>query len=122
MAERVIEVGTRDHAEAVAIDEPGPGGANHQYMIREVVAAPQAPHMFAHVKFQVGPVGEAGINGCQNEQMVAIVIDRLSGFQSGEFACPLNAEAMHHFQNGLSCLHARTKDRKARGVEGESKP
>ena len=48
----------------------------------------------ATVLFQDGPVAEVGVNGCHNEDLIAIVIDRLQHFQRGDFACRENALAL----------------------------
>ena len=71
-----------------------------------------------YIDFQRGPIKEVGVNGITNEALLANLIDRLEGFQSGPFACELNAEALSHLQQALNCLHTRTKEREARGVEG----
>lgn len=123
MPERIIEIGPRKHAEAFAVDAPDKSGASHRYMIREVPPDPQAAaKLFGHIEFQHGPVKEGRRQGCQNEQVLAIVIDRLAGFQGGQFPCIENAEAINHLKNAMTCLQARTADREARGVEGENKP
>ncbi len=56
----------------------------------------------------------------QNEDLANIIIDRLAGFQSGDFACLENAEALVHFATGLAVLRKRTADREARNVEGKN--
>lgn len=73
---------------------------------------------YGHVNFQKGPIGETGVNGCQNEDLLAIVIDRLEYFQNGLYACRENALALTKIQEALHWLEARTADREERGVEG----
>lgn len=73
------------------------------------------------VKFQCGPIKEAGVNGVANEDLINMVIDRLKGFQNSKYACEENAEALKHFQEGLMWLRKRTLDRELRGVEGTNK-
>ena len=77
---------------------------------------------FGHIRFQNGPVREVGINGCHQEDLVEIVIDRLEAFQIGLFPCPENAKALEKFKEGLFWLGLRTKERSRRGVEGKSLP
>lgn len=130
--------------EAIAItstDEPGPGGANHEY---HIVVYPKAdawigekvePVQTVILKFQNGPIGEAGFNGLSNEALLAVLIDRMRGFQYrqvldekgnirfdphliGKFACRENAIALTHLKEALMWLQKRTRDRMARGVEG----
>lgn len=96
-----------------AVDGPGPGGASHGY---EVEAGPYR----THVRFQRGPVSEAGLNGVTNEALLAIVLDRLDGFQSGPYACGDNERARTHIREALAELQTRTRARLARGVEGTS--
>jgi len=109
---RVLGIGTQKYTKVVCNDEPGAGGACHEY---EVVADDK---VVASVSFQNGPIKESGVNGCHQEDLLAIVIDRLQGFQSGEFACRENALALTKCEEALMWLRKRTNDRIARGVEG----
>lgn len=98
-------------------DEPGAGGANHEYSIL-------GPHSDTpkvnnwHISFQNGPIKEAGINGVTQEALLAIVIDRLRSFQSGPYACQANARALICCEDALKYLQERTLERIKRGVEG----
>ena len=58
-------------------------------------------------------------NGVTNEVLLAIVIDRLEGFQSGPFACDGNQKALDACRASLEALHERTRERLARGVENK---
>lgn len=71
--------------------------------------------------FQHGPIYEVGVNGITNEILLAIVIDRLKGFQCGEFACRENALALTSIETALLWLQKRTRNRAERGVEGTTK-
>lgn len=93
-------------------DEPGQGGANHEY---DILVGKQLGFT---MHFQNGPIKEAGVNGITQEALLAIVIDRLRGFQSGDFKCRENAIALTHCEDALMWLQKRTRDRLARGVEG----
>jgi len=118
-----VSIGTSEFTEVWALDEPGQGGACHEYTVRDTKPAkPTNTHsVFASVSFQEGPIKVTGINGCHNEDLIAIVMHRLECFQSGEFACEKNAQASVLLRRALTCLGERTKDRKNRGVEGTSK-
>ena len=72
------------------------------------------------INFQKGAILEHGINGLTQEVLLAIVIDRLQGFQSGDFSCRENALAITKCQEALMWLQQRTRDRIARGVEGRN--
>lgn len=100
------------------LDEPGSGGANHRY--RTVSCGPHPTSLKdTEIVFQNGPIGEAGVNGLSNEVLLAIVQDRLEGFQRGPFACRENAIALTHVQDALHWLLHRTRDRVQRGAEGK---
>jgi len=73
------------------------------------------------IKFQNGPIRENGYNGVTNEDLINIVKERLTEFQASEFNCNENAEAIYHLTSALNSLESRTKDRKARNVEGTYK-
>jgi hypothetical protein len=96
------------------LDEPGQGGANHLYAIRNGL------DFLCSVRFQNGPIKEFGVNGITQEALLAIVIDRLRCFQAGPFAGEHNAIALEKCEDALNHLQARTRDRIARGVEGTS--
>lgn len=126
--------------EAITIHTPdnlGAGGASHEYIIG--FGAPM--FRVGTIKFQSGPINLTGLNGITNEALLAIVIDRLRGFQGlipnqpvakaaeggpeftrGKFACRENAVALTHLEEALMWLQKRTRDRMARGVEGVEKP
>jgi hypothetical protein len=117
------------------VDEPGQGGACHEYQIRSFCTPDETipAHKWNHVEvfpdgsctgelcaisFQNGPIKECGVNGITQEALLAIVIDRLRSFQAGPFSCTDNAEALAHCQQALHSLQRRTLGRIARGVEG----
>lgn len=107
----------------VVTDEPGSGGANHRYEINgfatEVNPA-YDPESTAELVllFQNGPVKEAGVNGITHEALIAILIDRLHGFQNGPYASSDNYDALMHLHGAQNALQRRTLARIARGVEG----
>lgn len=92
-------------------DEPGAGGACHEYCIA-------GPTFSVPINFQNGPIAEAGVNGITHEALLAILIDRLEAFQAGPFASTFNADALTHLQGAQEALLSRTKERMARGFEG----
>lgn len=101
----------------VALDEPGNGGASHNYQIRiELQGADES--LTKNISFQDGPTREVGLNGIQNIHLLAILIDTLKGFQSGPYACQENEVALTKLEEAMHWLEARTKDRTDRGVEG----
>lgn len=107
--------------EAITItvmDEPGPGNACHEYNL--TMDNGNGTCHGAEVRFQKGPIVESGVNGISNEALLAIVEDRLVGFQSGQYACHENAIALTKIQEAMMWLQKRTRDRVARGVEGTS--
>ncbi len=72
-----------------------------------------------HIQFPNGPITKPeDMNGITNEALLAVLIDRMRGFQSGQFACRDNAIALTHLEDALMWLQKRTRDRMARGVEG----
>lgn len=95
------------------IDEPGAGGANHQYLVTGPNGIPDV-----HISFQNGPILENGVNGLTQEVLLAIVADRLRSFQAGPFSCKSNACALTHIEEAQHWLQQRTIERMRRGVEG----
>ena len=70
------------------------------------------------IDMQEGPILENGVNGCCNEDLLNIVLSRLSGFQNSPYSCRENAIAITKIEEALLWLHHRTNKRKQRGVEG----
>lgn len=110
-----------------ALDKPGAGGASHLYVIEgfDTVTNPSDPRFdqgssseAATILFQNGPIPAKGMNGVTQEALLAIVIDRLKGFQKGNYACRENAIALTKLQEALFWLKYRTEERLRRGVEG----
>jgi hypothetical protein len=79
------------------------------------------PEPLAEIHFQEGPIKECGVNGVCNEDLIAMVIRRLEGFQDSPFRCRENAVAITKLEEALMWLRKRTMDREARGVEGTHK-
>ena len=121
---RELNTGSKRFTQIVVGDEPTHGGACHQYYIcRTEELQNQTPvpvGEFGHIQFQKGPIKEFGVNGCHQEDLLAIVIDRLRSFQAGEYACSENALALTKIQEALYWLNYRTDERMKRGVEGTS--
>lgn len=118
--------GLNEALQIQVLDEPGPGNACHEYAIvfRDDKAGYERSPLSEKfgrnciIGFQNGPIAEAGVNGISNEALLAIVEDRLKGFQSGSFACRENELALTHIQEAMHWLHHRTRERMQRGVEG----
>lgn len=72
------------------------------------------------LEFQNGPIKEAGVNGITNEALLAILIHRI-GVLNSKFPCRENSIVLTKLEESLLWLEKRTKDRLARGVEGQHK-
>lgn len=101
-----------DTLTVTVLDEPGSGGACHEYDITGGEAVP------THIRFQNGPINEVGVNGITHEALLAILADRLRGFQKGPYSTKANACALTHIEEAQHWLQQRTIERMRRGVEG----
>lgn len=100
-----------------AIDEPGPGGANHKYAVRSNTA--EGVTDYAVIEFQKGPRKDPdSIHGVLDTDLLEIVRDRLEGFQAGDFATEDNAKALEHIEIALMYMNKRVMDRYERNVLG----
>ena len=126
--------GLNEALKIIAIDKPGPGGANRTYAIELYPEGSESPKHAVVLSFQNGPIGSpADMNGITGEALLAVLIDRLRGFQftrdeagnftkaPGPFACRENAIALTKIEEALMWLQSRTRARLARGVEGTMK-
>jgi len=115
-----------DPLDIAALDTPNP--ASHHYRIACFSTPSPPPNTWAintnhlTISFQEGPIPEVGRNGITMEALLAIIIDRLKGFQSGALACKENAFALACAEQCLHCLKSRTRDRVKRGIEGSYTP
>ena len=116
---RILSIGSKKYTYTAVNDEPGAGGANHNYTVYGKEGE-KPDFVVGNIKFQEGPIKEAGVNGVMNEDLIAIVIDRMQGFQSGQYKCRENAVALTKLEEALMWLRKRTQDREDRGVEGTS--
>lgn len=113
--------GLNEVLRVIAFDDRGPGNANHDYRIEPTTCGGNA--IGTRIEFQKGPLQETIYpNGISNEALLAVLIDRLEGFQSGPYSCRENAIALTHLQDAMHWLQHRTRERLARGVEGKSIP
>lgn len=110
---RTVTFGSQEHTKVLVCDERGFGNANHEYKIQLINGK-----NLGEINFQKGPVKEQGRNGIHNEDLLAIVADRLVSFQAGDFACEANDMALMSVLDALKYLRFRTELRKARNVEG----
>ena len=117
---KIVEIGTKRHTVVNVADEPGQGGACHEYYLGPAIDE-GAVGKFGYVQFQNGPVKEFGVNGCHQEDLIAICIHRLRDFQSGDFECRENALALTKLEEALHWLRHRTDNRIERGVEGTNR-
>ena len=104
--------------------EPGPGGAYHQYEIRDRM--PIGDNIFAHftaaLAFQKGPRKEfMSAHGVCDQDLLEIVRDRLTCFMFGDMPSYETDRALQHVEEALLWLNKRTEDRIERGVLGTYK-
>lgn len=102
-----------------ALDErdPDAGNASHLYGVQY-----GGPADVLRIPFQHGPRGVDGSTpGIFDDALLAVVEDRLDGFQSGPFACEANAVALEAIRAARQALAHRVADRIARGVLGANK-
>lgn len=106
----------RENLNAIcAVDEVGPGGANHEYEIRAYGAGIPV----GNIQFQKGPRNlDTSVSGVIDTDLLEIVRDRLISFQAGDFASEYNAQALLHVEEALMWLNRRVEDRIERQVLG----
>lgn len=90
-----------------------PFNAPHVYQVKD-----KKGKVINTLYFQEGPIKEEGVNGIMNENLIAMVMDRLEHFQQSEYACLENSMALASLNDALKALDRRTVKRIKRGVEG----
>ena len=102
-----------------AVDEVGPGGANHEYMIISDTGLMEPKETI--IQFQCGPRKEENSkHGLIDSDLLEIVRDRLKAFQAGPFASEYNEHTLKHIEEALYCMNARVEDRIKRNVLGRN--
>ena len=111
---RKLEIGTEKYTQVFACDEKE-FNANHKY---SVSTTEEPSTILQVVDFQKGAIKEFGVNGIMNEDLIAMVIDRLQSFQNSPYNCRENSIAITKLEESLMWLRKRTQDRERRNVEG----
>lgn len=117
--------------EVFAVDEQGPGGANHLYVVYKNGSATlednnssltgKPEDLLLTVQMQCGPRKEEGsLHGVIDTDLLEIVRDRLKSFQAGPFSSRENACALTHIEEALMWMNRRVEDRIERNVLGKS--
>lgn len=95
--------------------DPNGGGASHHY------TADINGSTVAEVNFQHGPRNvEGSTPGVTEGAVLAILIDRLRGFQAGPFASRQNAIMLTKLEECLMWTRNRADERARRGVLGKN--
>ena len=111
--------------------DPEAGNASHVYRVWMDVTHTQAAiesgctgparGMVAAIDFQHGPrLSATSEPGITEAVLLAILIDRLEGFQAGPFACEENAAQLAHLRAAMHLTRDRAIARAQRGVLGKN--
>lgn len=80
------------------------------------------PDIIGTIQFHEGEISSLeDVNGIMNENLLAIVKDRLECFQNSKFKCRENELALMKIEEALMYLHKRTDDRDLLNIEGTHK-
>ncbi len=100
--------------------DPKAGGASHTYHVEHTSPA-SVKTVVGSLQFQHGPRNVQGSqDGLTEAAVLAILIDRLRGFQDGEFKCRENAIVLTHLEEALMWVKERAHARAKRGVLGKN--
>jgi hypothetical protein len=100
------------------------GAMDHKWFETEI-----RPKAFIYVRhdknslsftLQNGPIKEVGVNGCQVEDVVAVARHIVAELNS-KYPCRENSMMITKLDEALMWSRERTRNREARGVEGQSK-
>lgn len=113
-----------------SLDEIGPGGTRHEYIILEKdtpiaqvddLAIYSKDKKFAGIYFQKGPRdSEQSLHGVMDTDLLEIVRDRYKGFQSGPYPSEEGAEILSLVEKALKLANQRIQNRKKRNVLGKN--
>lgn len=110
---------------AIEADQPDQSGASHQYQLWVNTPVEQgdprdiARHGCGFVQFQKGPRNvEGSTAGATEAALLAVLIDRLRGFQAGPYPSRQNAIMLTKLEECLMWTKDRANERAKRGVLG----
>lgn len=99
----------------ITSDAPDRSGAAHCYKL-EIGGL-----VSSFINFQKGPRNEEGSTaGVTEAAILAVLIDRLRGFQAGPYSCRENAIQLTKLEEVLHWTKARADERAKRGVLGKN--
>ena len=100
----------------IAVDEKGNGNAHHRYRVEWDINGYVGAN---EIQFQNGARKESGsISGVLDNDLLEIVKDRISSFQSGPFPSEENEQVLHHVEQALYWMNERVENRIKRNVLG----
>jgi len=111
--------------------DPNAGNGSHHYTARIDVSGTlyaiesgctgQASEPVLDIRFQHGPRHDPkSIPGVTDTVLIAILIDRMRGFQSGPYSCRENAIVLTKLEEALHWVDHRARARLRRGVLGRN--
>ncbi len=99
----------------ISTDQPDQSGAAHAYTLE------MSEGVVATIQFQKGPRNvEGSTPGATEAAILAVLIDRLRGFQSGPYSCRENAIQLTKLEETLMWTKERAHARARRGVLGQN--
>lgn len=108
----------------IETDLPDASGAAHRYtlsMDSTNIENATGREVIGVIQFQQGPRNvEGSTPGATEAALLAVLIDRLRGFQAGPYACRENAIQLTHLEECLHWTKARADERARRGVLGRN--
>lgn len=108
--------------DVIAMDKPSSDAANHQYRIevyKRFQSDDQGMVGQVDLQFQNGGLKEVGPNGITDQALLAVVLDRMRGFNEGPFRCRENSLIITKLEEAMMWMEKRSNDRARRNVEGE---
>jgi len=111
---KTLATNTPSSVAALDDKDPAAGGAHHVFGIQY-----GGPMDVCRIQYQHGPRSlDDSTPGILDDDLLAIVQERLEGFQSGPFACEENATALDAVKAARQALGLRVARRVAKGVLG----
>lgn len=117
----------RECVEVFSTDDVQSDGAHHAYRIEvydryssnSVPVEDKGMKAVSDLPFQNGGLLEVGANGITDQALLAVVLDRMRGFNDGPFRCRENSIIITKIEEALMWMEKRSNDRSRRNVEGE---
>lgn len=108
-----VSIGEGLHTSVLSLSNPLKDGMKRMYTVvrsgSDMLVPKNHGDSFAMVTFQDGLVADRGVNGCQDDDLLIMVLDRIRDYRTSEYNCLELGEAERAIETALLWLGSMRK-------------